>query len=474
MPAEKEKEPQKEPPTESLNVLIEEVEWLREVIELRNKEQLMGDFSREIDLTLSLPIPQPGNYSKLIEKYKLDYVGRVILVLAVAAEYDQSVFAPLMRLNPESMQLDILVGGQFDKTKNMFMPTFQTALFVLSGNNRMLRAKYSAQLCDGHILLDEQILYSANLNGLLEHLTQGIIEIDESYYRYLLTGNKPRLDHGKYFPAELKKTAKSFDDIVLSDALRNKFTPVIYYMLSAQNNYYTEVNHRFNKGYVVMLYGPPGTGKTYVTTILGNTFGKDVYRVDLSRVVSKYIGETEKNLKLLFDRLQGKDCLLFFDEADAIFGKRSEVEDAKDRFANQEISYLLQRVEEFDGLTVLCTNFENNLDDAFQRRINVKIHMTRPREPERRKLWEYYLPEGFDWINNRLLDYLSESYEFTGAHIKNILEMVTLQMHHEDLESITYDVLLPYLDIECDKAFGRNFQLKPATDYGNLNEADED
>src|SRR6185369_15127162 len=133
-----------------------------------------------------------------------------------------------------------------------------------------------------------------------------------------------------------------------------------------------------SRGLVALFVGPSGTGKTMAAEIVAGELGLDVYKLDLSSVVSKYIGETEKNLEEVFDAASAGNLLLFFDEADALFGKRSEVRDARDRYANIEVSYLLQRLEVYDGLVVMATNFERNVDDAFLRRIHVRVEFTLP------------------------------------------------------------------------------------------------
>ena len=124
----------------------------------------------------------------------------------------------------------------------------------------------------------------------------------------------------------------------------------------------------------ILFIGAPGTGKKTFASLIGQQSGKEVYRVDLSIVVSKYIGETEKNLKKIFDEAENKNWILFFDEADALFGKRTNVRDAHDKYANQEVAYLLQRIENYDGLVILATNMKNNIDDAFTRRFHAIIH----------------------------------------------------------------------------------------------------
>ena len=130
---------------------------------------------------------------------------------------------------------------------------------------------------------------------------------------------------------------------------------------------------RIKPGYRALFYGPSGSGKTFTATLLGKEVGKDVFCVDLSMVVSKFIGETEKNLSHVFEVAENKDWILFFDEADALFGKRTNVKDSHDRYANQEVAYLLQRVENYRGLVILSTNFKSNIDEAFARRFQVMV-----------------------------------------------------------------------------------------------------
>lgn len=127
------------------------------------------------------------------------------------------------------------------------------------------------------------------------------------------------------------------------------------------------------KNNMILFIGGPGTGKKTLATLIGEQAGKDVYRIDLSMIVSKYIGETEKNLELVFARAGNKGWILFFDEADALFGKRTGVRDAHDKYANQEVAYLLQRIEDYNGVVILATNMKNNIDDAFTRRFQTVI-----------------------------------------------------------------------------------------------------
>jgi AAA+ superfamily predicted ATPase len=211
----------------------------------------------------------------------------------------------------------------------------------------------------------------------------------------------------------------SWDDIVLSPERLNLLQSIVERYRHA-NEVYDDWGFSPNpsRGLVALFAGPSGTGKTLASEIIAGALGLDVFKLDLSSVVSKYIGETEKNLEQIFDAASAGNMVLFFDEADSLFGKRSEVKDARDRYANIEVSYLLQRLEAYDGLVVLATNFEKNVDEAFLRRIHVRVEFSLPGVEERRVIWANNLPstapvEGVD------LDWLAEHFELSGAAIRN-------------------------------------------------------
>ena len=173
-------------------------------------------------------------------------------------------------------------------------------------------------------------------------------------------------------------------------------------------------------GLTCLLAGKSGTGKTFAARCLAGELGLNLYRIDLSQVVSKYIGETEKALGQVFDEAEAGHGLLLFDEADALFGRRSEVKDAHDRYANIEVGYLLQRLEAYDGVAVLTTNLQGNMDSAFQRRLRFILHFPEPDSSLRRQLWERSLP-GPAWRHGDLeLAQLAERFQLTGGAIHNI------------------------------------------------------
>lgn len=177
----------------------------------------------------------------------------------------------------------------------------------------------------------------------------------------------------------------------------------------------------YGKGVCALFYGPAGTGKTMAAKVLANELGLALYRVDLSRMVSKYIGETQKHISALFEHAKGTNALLFFDEADALFAKRTEVGDAHDRNANSEVAHLLQKLEEYDGISILATNLKDNIDDAFKRRIKYMIHFQMPDAATRTLLWQKMLPKEALADEDLDLAFFAENFELSGSEIKDTM-----------------------------------------------------
>ena len=179
--------------------------------------------------------------------------------------------------------------------------------------------------------------------------------------------------------------------------------------------------HARNVGVNALFAGPSGTGKTLAAEIIARELGLDLFRIDLSAVVSKYIGETEKNLDSVFAAAANANAVLFFDEADALFGKRSEVKDAHDRYANIEIAYLLQKIEQFDGVAILATNLKQNLDEAFTRRLTFCVNFAFPEEAERVRLWQTLWPASAGRASDVDFAALAREYRVSGGNIRNIV-----------------------------------------------------
>ena len=177
----------------------------------------------------------------------------------------------------------------------------------------------------------------------------------------------------------------------------------------------------YRKGLSLLFYGPPGTGKTMAAQVIAKESGLELYRVDLSQIFNKYIGETEKNIGKIFDEAKKADIILFFDEADSLFSKRTDVSNSNDRHSNAEISYLLQKMEEYDGVTILSTNLYQNFDTAFLRRITYTVHFDMPDVPTRLRLWQSMVPPAAPISPQVDFQRLSRQFELSGSSIKSIL-----------------------------------------------------
>jgi SpoVK/Ycf46/Vps4 family AAA+-type ATPase len=176
-----------------------------------------------------------------------------------------------------------------------------------------------------------------------------------------------------------------------------------------------------SRGVTVLFAGPPGTGKTMAAEIIAGELGLDLYRIDLSTIVSKYIGETEKNIERIFQEAEQSNAILFFDEADALFGKRSEVRDSHDRYANIEISYLLQRMEAYNGVTILATNLRGNLDEAFTRRLQFAVNFPFPEAEDRIRIWKTLFPSEVPRAAEVDLVHMAETFRLAGGNIRNVI-----------------------------------------------------
>jgi SpoVK/Ycf46/Vps4 family AAA+-type ATPase len=214
-----------------------------------------------------------------------------------------------------------------------------------------------------------------------------------------------------------------WDDIILPKDQMEQLREICSYV----KHYHTVYSHwgfehklSLGKGLNVLFAGPSGTGKTMAAEIIACELGLELYKIDLSAIVSKYIGETEKNLDRIFQEGQTSNAILFFDEADAIFGKRSEVRDSHDRYANIEIAYLLQKMDEYEGVVILATNLRKNMDEAFSRRMHFAVEFPVPEEPERYRIWNSIFPPEVPLANDVDIKFMARQFRITGGNIKNI------------------------------------------------------
>ncbi len=214
-----------------------------------------------------------------------------------------------------------------------------------------------------------------------------------------------------------------WEDLVIDDRARGQLEILLNqvkyrYVVGSQWGFYER--RPYGNGVCALFYGPPGTGKTMAAQVIAGELGMELYRVDLSQLSSKYIGETQKNISQIFDQARKRNVILFFDEADAVFARRTEIKDANDRHGNSETAHLLQRLEEYEGMTILATNLKNQLDDAFKRRMKMVIHFRLPDRKAREELWEKAFPQKAPLDKGVNLKFFAEKFEISGSEIREI------------------------------------------------------
>lgn len=279
------------------------------------------------------------------------------------------------------------IGGKLTKDPTSYIPTINTALFVICGSNMSSRVEKAQQY-----LHPEAPLFKRGILRSLENdplLGDSDLECTPEFIYRITTGQQYIYQFTAAFPASPVIPKQSWDDLILPHSVRSKVDELI-----ASIRYHEqiindpEMGRRFKQNILALFSGDPGTGKTLTAGLLGQELHMPVYRIDLSRIVSKWVGETTKNLRNLFDVAENKKWILFFDEADSIFGKRSKGSgEANDHYHNQDISYLLQRIDNYKGFVILATNLGINIDEAFRRRIDLEITFMHPDKDTRVELW---------------------------------------------------------------------------------------
>lgn len=319
-------------------------------------------------------------------------------------------------------------GGWKGLSHSGFLPTGETAAFILAGEDMEKRKEVTKLFSREHWLYTKGILRIEGA-GEGEPFLSGQLRPAEEFLSRVLLDAEYKPDYSTGFPAKRVTTALEWEDMVLDYHTREALDEINTWITSHRTIMDDWGLGRFLKpGYRALFYGPPGTGKTLAATLLGKRNGMDVYRVDLSMIVSKYIGETEKNLARVFDMAEHRDWILFFDEADALFGKRTTTNTSNDRHANQEVAYLLQRIEDFPGTVILATNLRSNIDEAFSRRFQSVIYFPMPDRELRTELWQKMLPK--KWLGKQREELLSAAAEteLSGGSITNVVRRCALYL----------------------------------------------
>lgn len=375
----------------------------------------------------------------------------VILLLALVPHVLPHFFDDIIKeVHPEGGEFPELGGVRLENHRGM-LPTGETAQYILAKENIENRLKIQQLFDSTHWFFKDQIItLDAVKEG--EPSMSGRLILKPEIIHLLLYGEKLKPKFSQDFPAKEVSTQLQWEDLVVSTTIQNQIHQMrlwIKHHRTLRENW--GMGKHLLPGYRALFYGPSGTGKTLTATLLGKEFGREVYRVDLSQIVSKYIGETEKNLEKIFTQAENKNWILIFDEADALFGKRTQTKSSNDRYANQEVSYLLQRVENFNGLVILTTNFKNNIDDAFLRRFNCLISYNKPNAEERLLLWQKMIPLNVTLEDSDILHKIATNYDLTGAQIISAITYACLQAIEENNVVLKNSFLLKGIETEYQK-----------------------
>lgn len=404
------------------------------------------------------PDDSPFNY--FLEQHRLNIEEYSILLLAlmphIRPNFLDSIIQQYLPNGGEFPE----IGGVKGNNHRGTLPTGETALFVLAGNDIVKRMQASYYFSSEHFLAKENILTLETVKDG-EPRMSGKLMLQPEYVDLFTVGTISKPVFGPDFPAKNISTKMDWSDLILNQKTKQQIHDIKIWLdhnASFMNDWGME--KKIKPGYRALFYGPSGTGKTLTATLLGKQFQKEVYRIDLSQVVSKYIGETEKNLEKIFNKAENKDWILFFDEADALFGKRSTVQNAHDKYANQEVSYLLQRVEDFPGLIILASNFKSNIDQAFIRRFNAIIHFPMPNADERHAIWKTSLPAKASLAEDADLAVISNRYELSGSSIVSVIHYASLQTIFRNRTIISKEDILEGIRREYEKE-ERIFNILP-------------
>ena len=409
--------------------LQRDLEWFYKVVNARLSIhfKLNGVNPNVFEITPPEIDAEASRYEHFIAHYNLTFAERFVLLMALAPHVKPELLDIFFQKNPNLERGHTEFGGIQGAHHGGFIPTGETAMFVLAGDDLTTRFALLRLFDTDHFFNHHNILKLESVSNE-EPFLSGVIKISREFLDFFTIGEMRKPNFSADFPARLITTDLDWGDLVLENSLLRQIGEIKSWMEhgpTLMNEW--GLGKKLRPGYRALFYGPPGTGKTMTACLLGKATGRDVYKIDLSMVVSKYIGETEKNLGKVFDLAENKQWILFFDEADALFGKRTNVEDAHDRHANQEVSYLLQRIESFDGIIILASNLKNNMDEAFARRFESIIQFQMPKPDERLKIWKNGFSEKTQLEEKIDLRQLAQKYELSGGCIMNVVRYISLQ-----------------------------------------------
>ncbi|TDR82780.1 ATP-binding protein [Paludibacterium purpuratum] len=407
--------------------LRRELDWFEAVLDLRFKQHFAGEGIDWSALPPAPELPEGSALAEMVAQYALGERERLMLALGLAPHLRPAALDLFFVKNSHFDRLFSEFGGIKAARHAGFLPSGETAAFLLAGDDLAARIALLALFDPQHAFASAGLLQLDGEAGGEPQLAS-LLQVSAEALQRLQTGVWHKPDYNAQFPAKRISTALGWDDLVLAPEVMAEVDVLRAWLRNGptlMNDW--GLSRAVKPGYRCLFYGPPGTGKTLTASLLGQGADVDVYRIDLSMVVSKYIGETEKNLARVFDQAQNRRWILFFDEADALFGKRTAANSSNDRHANQEVAYLLQRVEDFPGVVILASNLRGNIDEAFSRRFQSMIYFPLPDATQRLRLWQSLLSQPERLADDIDLLDLAERHTLSGGAMVNVLRFAVLQ-----------------------------------------------
>ncbi|MEO1271345.1 MAG: ATP-binding protein, partial [Myxococcota bacterium] len=383
------------------------------VIDLRNQEQTSAAIKRQLHHLID--ITEGSTRAVMIHNYPEPFeLLREAVVLALprtTAEQRRWVWSDALFTLPTTKDIDI-----------------DTLAYGLNTNESSIR----------------QCIQTAHSLALANHPSG---RIDQAT---LLAQMRRTQSSGIEAVAHKVATENTFNDLIIGPACREGLQEVLHFIQhrdQIKDQFPVYARAHVALGALVLFHGPPGTGKTLAASVMARACNRELYRVSLSQIVDKYIGETEKQLERVFTIAEGTDAIILFDEADSLFSKRTKAKSSNDQYSNMRTNFLLQRVESYRGICILTTNNLEAIDQAFRRRIPFQLDFPKPDAPLRTKLWHYFLAQAGLETMKAYAEELADLYDFSGAHIRNAVMKAIIQSMGQG-QPISYDILLGASDRE--------------------------
>ncbi|KNC67938.1 ATP-binding protein [Pseudoalteromonas ardens] len=417
--------------------LEQECNWLERMIQYRvtqyfgplekNAETARTILPNAIHETLPVP-PSWSNtetpFSGFMHSKHPNTTERLLIILALVPIVKPLLFDVFMSVNEQTNRPFTEFGVV--ETQGSLLATGATAAFLLSGTQLSTQLEVLEQLNTSTLL---KSILRPEPDQAERPVLHTALTLKPEYVQLFTTGEPYQPETSHHFPASLVNTVLEWTDLKLPETTSAQLNEIVDWVQHGETlRSHWKIGRQIRPGYRALFHGPPGTGKTLTASVLGKALNKKVYKVDLSLTTSKYIGETEKNLEQLFSLAEHRDWILFFDEADALFGKRLQTSSSNDQFANQNVAYLLQRIEHFNGVVILASNYKDNIDDAFFRRFESIVEFQAPKAEQRLEIWQSGLCAKSRLSPDVCLSKLSQQYPLSGADIINVLRFVSLRL----------------------------------------------